>query len=138
MKVSKNEILFIYDSSDMQQREGLAYAKSLRHYEAKELDVQNDLITQLQLSNLSKKLGVTVKELIRVDNESHFSEVMDLDGHDMLDYLASNLKMLKTPIAVYHDHAKFIGSQYELMKDDGINSTTDVQTSKTIRQRHDS
>ena len=137
MRVSKNELLFIYDSSDMQQREGLAYAKSLRHYEVKELDVQNDSITQLQLSNLSEKLGVTAKELIRVDNESHFSEVMDLDGHDMLDYLASNLKMLKTPIAVYHDHAKFVGSQYELMKKDGINSVSNVQTSRTMKQREE-
>ena len=134
MKVSKNEILFIYDSSDMQQREGLAYAKSLRHYEVKELDVQNNSITQLHLSNLSRKLGIDSKELIRTDNESHFSEVMDLDGHDMLDYLASNLEMLKTPIAVYHDHAKFVGSQYELMKEDGINSTTNVQTSRTQQQ----
>jgi len=134
MKVSKNEILFIYDSSDMQQREGLAYAKSLRHYEVKEIDIQNDSITQLQLSQLAKKLGVSDKELMRTDNESHFSELMDLDGHDMLDYLASNLKMIKTPIAVYHDQAKFIGSQYELMKEDGVNSTTNVQTSKTQKQ----
>lgn len=138
MRVSKNELLFIYDSSDMQQREGLAYAKSLRHYEVKEIDVQNDSITQLQLSNLSKKLGVADKDLMRTDNESHFSELMDLDGHDMLDYLVSNLGMLKTPIAVYHDHAKFVGSQYELMKEDGINSTSNVQTSKTIRQKEES
>lgn len=137
MKVSENEILFIYDSSDMQQREGLAYARSLKHFEVKELDIQHDNITQLQLSDLCEKLGVSGKELMRTDNESHFSELMDLDSHDMLDYLASNLRMLNTPIAVYHNHAKFIGSQYELIKEDGVNSKSPVQTSKTIRQREE-
>ncbi|WP_425391862.1 hypothetical protein [Ekhidna sp.] len=137
MKVSKNEILFIYDSSDMQQREGLAYIKSLKHYEVKELDVTKDEMTQLQLSNLATRLAVSDKELMRTDKESHFSEVMNLDGHDFLDYLASNLEMLKTPIAVYSDRAKFVDSQYELIKEDGVNSTSDVQTSRTMKQREE-
>ncbi|SNS82093.1 hypothetical protein SAMN05421640_1377 [Ekhidna lutea] len=135
MKVSKNEILYIYDSSDIQQREGLIYAKSLRHYETKELDIRHDKITQLQLSNLAEKLGIKAKKLINVDGEIQLSEVMELDSHDFLDYLSSNLEMLKTPIAVYHDHALFVESQYELIKEDGINSRTDVQTSKTLKQR---
>lgn len=137
MKVSENEILFIYDSSDMQQREGLAYAKSMRHFEVKEMDVRKDKMTQLQLSKLAKSLNVSNKELMRRDNASHFGDVMDLDGHDFLDYLSSNLYMLKTPIVVYHDHAKFIGSQYELIKEDGVNSVSDVQTSKTLKQREE-
>ena len=137
MKVSEKEILFIYDSSDMQQREGLAYTKSLRHFEVKEIDIRKDKLTQLQLSNLAKRLNVSSKALMRTDNESHFGDVMDLDEHDFLDYLSSNLYMLKTPIAVYYDHAKFVGSQYEMIKEDGLNSTSNVQTSRTMKQREE-
>jgi arsenate reductase-like glutaredoxin family protein len=135
MKVSENEILFIYDSADIQQREGLAYAKSLRHYKIKELDIKKDKLTQLQLSNIARFLNVSPSEMLNPDSESNISDVMNLDNNDFLYYLVSNLTMLRMPIAVYSDHARFIGSQYELIKEDGVNSKSNVQSSRTIGQR---
>lgn len=41
MEIAENEMLFIYDSNDLQGREALAYAKSLKHYHVKALDVRN-------------------------------------------------------------------------------------------------
>lgn len=137
MKVSEKEILFIYDSADLQQREALAYAKSLKHFVIKELDIQKDQLTQLHLATLADKLEVAEKDLIKSELELQVSGVLDLEIPDFLDYLCSNLKMLKTPIAVYHDHAQFVESPYAFIKEDQLSSTTDTQTSKTIRQREE-
>ncbi|WP_421762576.1 hypothetical protein [Ekhidna sp.] len=123
MKVSEKEILFIYNSADLQQREALAYAKSLKHYVIKELEIQKDQLTQLHLATLAKRLSVPEKDLIKPDFEMPVSGVLDLDTHDFLDYLSSNLRMLRTPIAVFHDHAIFIESPYAFIKEDNINST---------------
>ncbi|WP_420315695.1 hypothetical protein [Ekhidna sp.] len=131
MKVNENEILFIYDSADLQQREILAHATCLKNFKIKEFDIQKEQLTQLQLLSLTKRLNVQVKDLISSDFELQISGVMDLDTHDFLDYLSSNLKMLRTPILVYHDHARFVDSQYEPLKNEGLNKRTNVRSSNS-------
>lgn len=101
MKVSEDEILFIYNSVDSQQYEGLIYVKALRQYKITELDVTRDTLTPLQLGDIAKSLNVAVKEMLIPDSELSIGDVMDLDDNNFLDYLASNLIMLRTPIVVY-------------------------------------
>ncbi|MEO9869267.1 hypothetical protein [Ekhidna sp.] len=108
MKVSKDEILFIYDSRDIDQRERLLYLKSLKQVVTRELDIQRNDLNQLMLADLAKKLNVSEKDLVRQDLEFTIGDLMDLNKDDFLDYLSSNITKLKTPIAVYHDHAKFL------------------------------
>jgi len=133
MEIKENEVLFIYDADDMQQKEGLAYAKSLKHYEVKEVNIRKDKLSQLQLTSIADRLGVEPEDLLKDS-----ADKTSLDAHDFLDYLKSNLTELKTPIAVYKNKAKFIGTQYEMIKEDGNDSPKDVQTSQTIRQSKES
>lgn len=128
MKVQPNEILLIYDSNDIQDRKALGYAKSLKHHAVKEIDVQKNTLTELQFEMLADKFDLDPYELID-DKSEVFKEKYadsDLEPSDILKIMKNNPEMIKTPIAVYHDNGRIMGSAYEFIKDDmfqnGINS----------------
>ena len=110
MNVEENEILFIYNSSDQQERQTFAYAQSSKEYKVKELDVEKDKLTATQLVQLADLLD-NEDELVKKD-----APTTDLGENDFYEHLSRNLSNLNTPILVYIDKAKLIGSQYEMIK----------------------
>ena len=120
MKVAKNEMLLIYNSSFMQDREALAYAKSLKNHKLKEFDLQHNSLTGTQLNQISKQLDVKPKELIDTKSPKYLRYYfnMDLTPKSTLKALNQNPGMIKTPIAVYNDHAEFIKTPYDFIGKD--------------------
>lgn len=129
MNVEQNEILYLYNSEKAQEKEGLVYAESLKNHTVKSINLQEQKVTQTQLTSLADKLGVEISGLVD-DN----ADAPSTDAHDLLDFLVANPLAMKTPIVVYATDAIFVGSQYELISKHANNSTEDVQTSKTQQQ----
>jgi arsenate reductase-like glutaredoxin family protein len=118
MNVAKKELLLIYNSAQIKDREAYAYAKSLKDHKLKKIDLKNDSLTSTQLKQITQYLDVTPNEL--VDRKSpkylkYFSGT-SMSDKNTLKALKQNPGMIKTPIAVYHDSADFISTPYEFIK----------------------
>jgi predicted GNAT family acetyltransferase/arsenate reductase-like glutaredoxin family protein len=118
MQITQNEILFIYNSKDLQDRQALGYAKSLPDHKIKEFDLQKNKFTELQLQQIANMLEMDPVSLI--DNKSDtyqktYSQV-ELTRSGALKALASKPELMKTPIALYNDQAKHIKSPYQIVK----------------------
>jgi len=123
LEVKENELLLIYNSDIVREREALAYVQSLNMFKVKELDTQNDTITELQLEALAEKLGVRAHELVDQNSKAYKDNYKDtmLSPPVMLSVLKQNLDMLRTPVAVYPDRAEFVDSSYKFIKE-GMNT----------------
>ena len=124
MQIESNEILLIYDSNDLQDREALGYAQTLQHHKLKELDVSKETLTELQLEILSDKFGAKPRDLIDKTSEyykEHYAD-KDVDREDILKIIKNNPGLLNTPIAVYKGKAHFLDSPYDFIRKDLGNS----------------
>ncbi|HEX5170077.1 MAG TPA: hypothetical protein VFW11_12955 [Cyclobacteriaceae bacterium] len=120
MKVSGNEILFIYNSKSIQDRRSFGYASALQHYVIREFDIQKDTLTETQLMEIADLLRVTPSQLMDQHSsifKSKFADVV-LTDEDALTALKMNADLLQTPIAIYHDHAEFVDSSFDFIKKD--------------------
>lgn len=142
MQISKNEILFIYNSKDLQDRQALVYAKSLPNHRIKEVDLQKDSFTETQVKQIADMLEVEPDSLIDHASElykENYSNV-ELTKSDALKAMASQPELIKTPIAVYNDGAEPISSPYTLVKKDldQMPSINDfVASTNHIKIKHD-
>ncbi len=109
------ELKFIYNSNQLKEREALAYILSLDKHVINEVDVYKTKITESQLADLARKLGVKVSGLLDQEKE-YFKDNLegkDLDENDILGVIKANPEVLKTPIVVAEDSATFVGSAYD-------------------------
>jgi len=118
MKVVKNEIFLIYNSKIIRDRETLAYAKALKSYVIKDLDITKDFLTQMQLAEIAQKLNVTMRGLLDKKSASENTNLLHLSEDDLFKVLKNNPDLLRTPIAIYPDKAAFIGSPYDFVNKD--------------------
>ncbi|MEQ8582169.1 MAG: hypothetical protein RIC30_03830 [Marinoscillum sp.] len=120
MEIAENELLFIYDSNDLQDREALAYAQSLKNYQVKTLDVRAHTFTEWQLQEILERLEVEPEDLINRRSAVYLKEYVgvELDREDTLKAIRKHTDLIKTPVVIYHDSARLIGSSYELIKKD--------------------
>jgi arsenate reductase-like glutaredoxin family protein len=123
MKVAENEILLIYNSKHIQDRSALGYAKSLKNHSIKEYDTQFKSLTELQLVDIIQSLDIEAAELIDRKSETYIKEYseVDLDDKGILKALRAHPEIIKTPIAIFKDKAKFLDSSYELIMQDMVN-----------------
>jgi len=120
MQLSPKEILFIYNSNDLQDRQALGYAKSLPDHKIKEVDLQKDSFTELQVKQIADMLQVEPVSLIDKKSQTYqksYAEV-ELTRSGALKAMASKPELIQTPIAVYYDQAKPVRSPYEMLKQD--------------------
>ncbi|GJM30158.1 MAG: hypothetical protein DHS20C17_27930 [Cyclobacteriaceae bacterium] len=118
MQIAKNEILFIYNSSDLQDRQALGYAKSLPDHIIKEVDLQRNKFTELQVQQIAEMLDVHPAGLIDEKSDIYkktYSDV-ELTRKGALKAMASKPQLMKTPIALYNDNARAIESPFEVIK----------------------
>lgn len=120
MKIEENEILLIYNSNDIQDRQALAYAKSLDGYKVKEYDVINHQFTSLHLEEIIQMLQINPSEIINKNSDEYQNKYLDskLERADVLKALENNPSLIKTPIAIYNDKARFVGNSFEFIKKD--------------------
>ena len=134
MKIAKNEILFIYNSQKLSDRQALGYISCLPKWKIKEVDLDKERLTELQINQLADMLNYTPKEI--VDKSSALYKTMyagaNLSVNDTIKAMSQNQELIKTPIAIFHNQAKRLGSPYQVVKWDinGFPSIRDYSTPK--------
>ena len=120
MQISKNEILFIYNSNHLQDRQALGYARSLPNHKIKEVDLQKDSFTETQIKQIADMLEVEPVSLVDSNSDIYKNSYSNtgLTGRGALKAMASTPELMKTPIALYNDQAVPIDSPYQLVKQD--------------------
>ena len=120
MKVAKNEILFIYNSSNIQDRQALAYALSLKWQKVKTIDVQNNTLTQTQLKSIANTMDKNPEDLIDKNSTKYLRYFFnsDLSQKEILKTLQANPSMLNTPIMLKEDGGMFVDNFYQLTEKD--------------------
>ncbi|RUA27762.1 MAG: hypothetical protein DSY77_16970 [Bacteroidetes bacterium] len=114
-KKSDMEIKFIYNSSQIKEREAYGYAKSLDQHYINAIDLDKEFLTERQWAELAKKLNVKVKDLIDQNND-YYQDVLqdkDFDEHDLLRLMKDHPQIIKTPIIDSAKFARFIKSPYD-------------------------
>jgi len=120
MLISENEILFIYNSKDLQDRQALQYARSLPNHRIKEVDIQKESFTETQVKQIADILEVDPVSLINSNSHLYQKDLLNtqLRTEGALRVIASEPQLIKTPIAIYSDHAENIKSPFQLIKQD--------------------
>lgn len=109
------EIKFIYNSTQIKDREAFGYAKSLDQHYINAIDLDKEVITERQWAELATKLKVSVKELIDENNDYYQDELegKDFDDNDLLQLIKDHPQIIKTPIIDSSKYARFIKSPYD-------------------------
>lgn len=118
MQISKNEILFIYNSNDFSDRQALGYAKSLPNHRIKEIDLNKSKFSELQVKQIADVLEIDPVSLIDHKSDVYkktYSQV-ELTRKGALKAMATKPELIKTPIALYNDQARPIETPYEMIK----------------------
>jgi arsenate reductase-like glutaredoxin family protein len=118
MRVSKNQILLIYNSSDIQDREALAYARSVSDKELKTIDVQYNPLTQSQLKSIASKLNIEPELLVDKESSKYLKYYFntDLSPKEILKTLKHNPSMINTPIVVFNKGAEFVDESFDFSR----------------------
>ena len=109
------ELKFIYNSTQIKEREALAYAKSLDQHYINEIDLSKETLTERQWAEIAKKLNLTVKELID-ENNDYYQDVLegkDFDDNDLLQVMKEHPQIIKSPIIDSDQFTRFIKSPYD-------------------------
>ncbi|WP_375580405.1 hypothetical protein ABWH96_05045 [Marivirga tractuosa] len=112
---SDMEIKFIYNSTQIKEREAYGYAKSLDQHYINAIDLDKEVITERQWAELAQKLKVAVKDLIDENNDYYQDELegKDFDDNDLLQMIKDHPQIIKTPIIDSAKYARFIKSPYD-------------------------
>ena len=120
MKASKNEIIFIYNSGNIQDRKALAYVISLKRRKVKAFDVQHNSLTETQLKSIANSMEVPPEELLDKHSTKYLKYFVDTDlsQKEVLKALKQNSSMLNTPVVVHEKGADFVDNYYQLVQKD--------------------
>ncbi len=120
MDAQKNEIKIIYNSSHLEDKRAIGYAEALKDHKLLTIDVQNEHITETQLAELAKMLGVDIQDLADQESGLYKDQFANrsFEDEEFLKALAQNLEMLNTPIALMDERAFFVTSSYDFIKQD--------------------
>jgi arsenate reductase-like glutaredoxin family protein len=114
-KKTNMEIKFIYNSSQIKEREAFGYANSLDQHYINEIDLNKENLTARQWAEIAQKLKITIKELIDENNDFFQDELKgkEFDEHDLLQLIKDHPQIIKTPIIDSEKYARFIKSPYD-------------------------
>jgi arsenate reductase-like glutaredoxin family protein len=129
MKLTKEEKLFIYNSTDLRDRELLALENANRN-KLKSIDVAREKITPRQWLQICDTMDVRPVALLnkKVVEEQNLSG-KSLSDEDLLKVMINQPEVLRTPILLSFRSRRFL-SAYEPIKDDLHYNTVQSQTNK--------
>lgn len=119
-ELDKNEIKFLYNTNNLEDKEAYGYVLTLHNHKINELDVAKNDMTPTQFSELAKKMKVRIIDLFD-KKSSYFKdniEGKDIEEDDLLDILVKEKSALKTPIIISSKMAKVIEYPRDTIKID--------------------
>ena len=118
MTIKHNELVFIYNSKNMKEREALVYAKAIEYYRVREIDVSKVEITPTQIEFAQKHTGQGLKSFVRYPlNEDLNEKVSSMNERDLLTWLSGHPDYLRTPIALWKESGKILKDKYSLVSE---------------------
>lgn len=117
-----SELTLLYNSEKADDKKARGYVESLPSVVVKTLDLARESITETQLAQISDKLGVPISAMIdpTYDDKGRpghkVKDLQAMDGHELLNLMAHNTRLLATPIIILGDKAYKFGSSYELIQ----------------------
>ena len=119
MKVSGNELLFIYNSMFFRDKRALGYVQTLDGYQLREWDLARERLTPLQIVQLADHLKIKVIHLLDQGSQLFKKVLKDKNAEesDLIQIMSRNPEVLNTPIALYEDRGVFVTDSFSLIKD---------------------
>jgi len=113
-------MLFIYNSNSAQDKVALGYVKPTTEYKVKEFNIRQETLTELQLKEIADRLNVQPKDLMDTKSSIYKDKYANanLSQQDILIALKHEPDLMRTPIALYNNVARFVDSKYEFIKKD--------------------
>jgi len=118
MRIKKDEIMFIYDSSNHKEKEALAYAKALQYYHLRAQDLKHDSLTPTQVKRVAEHCNYKLEDLVdqRAAKDANFS-LSDISKEELLTLLSENPELIKTPLVLWHDGGKQLENKFQLVNE---------------------
>ena len=118
MTIKHNELVFIYNKQRFKEKEAYAYAKSLQHYNLRDVDVSEESFTPTQLAFIKEHCRCDYHDMVRppLNTESEV-DWKNLNESDFLEWLSSHPTWMKTPIVLWKDRGKILKNKYNLVNE---------------------
>jgi arsenate reductase len=118
MEIAENEMLLVYNSGTQSDRTALGYAKAVKDYKLREVDIKKDAFTETQLKEIANKLGVNPMDLVDRQSDIFKDKYKNssMNENDVLTVLSHEPDIMRTPIVLYKDKGAFVDSKYEFVK----------------------
>ena len=119
MKVSGNEILFIYNSLFFTDKRALGYVHSLGTHHVREWDVSREPLTPMQVKQLANHLNIQVFQLIDHGAPLYKKQINGQVSteEELIQTISRMPELLNTPIALYEDRGVFVTDSFSLIKE---------------------
>jgi len=138
-EVENNEVMFLYNSNKIGDRETYAYLTSLHQHAINEYDVIKNEFTSTQLSELAQKLDCRIIDLFDRSSTVFQKEIEgnDLQEEDLLMILKKDREALQTPIIITSTVAKVLPSSAETISWDMVFTNNPPQDEQKNNDRNE-
>lgn len=117
---NSNELTLIYRSDKEGDNKIKAFIETLPGYVVRVVDVVRESLSENQIADLARKMRVHVEDLIDPKFDDHISVHNEglklMERKDMLSLMASDSKILHTPLVVIGNRASKFANAYKLFK----------------------
>ena len=116
MKATENELIFIYNSQDQNDKKALGYVQSLDQYVVKNWDISENPLTETQIAMVAAQLEKSPADLIDRHSELYKEnmETGTYSQHEALKILKHNPLVMQTPIMLTEKGGHIMTSPFEL------------------------
>lgn len=117
MKIHPTELYFYHNSSQLNVKQTLAYAKSITRF-VNEIDVVKEKVTTTQWNSLLLKLNLRAKDLLNRSHPDYQNLIAgkNWDEDSWLQILARYPHLIKSPIAIFRDKAILCNTPTDILK----------------------
>jgi arsenate reductase-like glutaredoxin family protein len=120
METKTNEMTFIYRSDKADDNKIKAFVESLPGYVIKFVDVVRDSLSESQLNDLTRKMKVHIEDLVDPAFDHHISVHNEglrmLERKEILSLMATDPKIIQTPLVVIGNKASKFANAYKLFR----------------------
>ncbi len=120
MNLESNEIILIYNSNSLKDREAKAYAEAMDNRKLRTIDIAKMPLTAMQLKQIAKHLNVSSEEMMDTSSEVYLNYFKNasLSEDDIFKAIVKNSSLMKTPIALYKYSGGFVSTPKDFINED--------------------
>lgn len=120
MESQSNEMTFIYRSDKADDNKIKVFVESLPGYVIRFVDVVRESLSESQLTDLARKMKVHIEDLVDPAFDHHISVhnqgLRILDRKEILSFMATDPRLIQTPLVVIGNKASKFSNAYKLFR----------------------